>query len=127
MTVHEALRFEVRFVGADLGVEREPCDAVGALGEIVAFGGEPVVELRGAPQAGQAHHQHGEGRIGERARSASAGDTDSQLVDEALAALLDRYRAAEIDAAYAVAYSAHPVDEPDEWGDLASFREAASR
>ncbi|MEX1279465.1 MAG: DUF2191 domain-containing protein [Acidimicrobiia bacterium] len=61
------------------------------------------------------------------ARRACAGDTDAQLVDEALTALLDQYRAAEIDAAYAVAYSAHPVDEPDEWGDLASFREAASR
>lgn len=61
------------------------------------------------------------------ARRASAGDTDAQLVDEALTALLDRYRAAAIDEAYGVAYSAHPVDKPDEWGDLASFREAASR
>ena len=46
------------------------------------------------------------------------------LLDEALAALLARYRAAQIDAAY-TAYDAHPIDEPDEWGDLASFREAA--
>jgi hypothetical protein len=28
----------------------------------------------------------------------------------------------EIDAAY-VAYDKHPLDQPDEWGDLASFRE----
>ena len=43
------------------------------------------------------------------------------------AALLARDRAAEIDAAYAAAYAEHPLDEPDEWGDLASFREAAGR
>jgi hypothetical protein len=49
---------------------------------------------------------------------------DSALIDEALAALLSRQRAATIDAAYA-AYDAHPLDEPDQWGDLASFRSAA--
>ena len=42
-------------------------------------------------------------------------------------ALLSQYRAAEIDEAYAAAYAAHPIDEPDDWGDLASFGEAASR
>jgi hypothetical protein len=36
-----------------------------------------------------------------------------------------RHRAAEIDLAYA-AYDDHPLDEPDEWGDLAAFREAAA-
>jgi antitoxin MazE5 len=40
------------------------------------------------------------------------------------AALMARERAAEFDAAYA-AYDAHPLDEPDAWGDLASFRAAA--
>lgn len=59
-----------------------------------------------------------------RARSARSGLADSALIDEALAALLARRRAAEIDAAYA-AYDAHPLDERDEWGDLASFRTAA--
>jgi hypothetical protein len=34
------------------------------------------------------------------------------------------HRAAEVDATYA-AYDEHPLDEPDEWGDLASFRRAA--
>ena len=58
------------------------------------------------------------------ARRARKGLADSALIDEALAALLARQRAAEIDAAYA-AYDAHPLDEPDEWGDLASFRAAA--
>jgi hypothetical protein len=58
------------------------------------------------------------------AREARSGVADSALIDEALAALLARRRAAEFDAAYA-AYDAHPLDEPDEWGDLASFRTAA--
>ncbi len=58
------------------------------------------------------------------ARKARAGLMDSALIDEALAALLARRRAAELDAAYA-AYDAHPLDEADEWGDLASFRAAA--
>ena len=37
---------------------------------------------------------------------------------------VSRHRAAELDASYA-AYDEHPLHEPDEWGDLASFREAA--
>lgn len=60
----------------------------------------------------------------ESARRARSGLTDSALIDEALAALMARRRAAEIDAAYA-AYDAHPLDEADQWGDLASFRAAA--
>lgn len=63
----------------------------------------------------------------ERARGARAGSTDAELIDEALAALLARDRAAEIDAAYEAAYREHPLAEPDEWGDLASFRHAAAR
>ena len=58
------------------------------------------------------------------ARRLRSGSTDAALVDEALAALLARYRAAEIDVSYA-AYDQHPLDEPDAWGDLASFRRAA--
>ncbi len=63
----------------------------------------------------------------DRARTTRAGANDAQLIDEALTALLDRHRAAEIDAAYASAYTEHPLDEADEWGDLASFREAVGR
>jgi hypothetical protein len=59
------------------------------------------------------------------ARRTRAGVTDAALIDEALGALLARHRAAEVDAAYA-AYDEHPLDEADEWGDLASFREAAA-
>jgi hypothetical protein len=58
------------------------------------------------------------------ARNAHGGLADSALIDEALAALVARRRAAELDAAYA-AYDALPLDERDEWGDLASFRDAA--
>ena len=61
----------------------------------------------------------------EHARTVRSGTTDAALVDEALAALLRRHRAAEVDASYA-AYDEHPLDEPDAWGDLASFRQAAA-
>ena len=47
------------------------------------------------------------------------------MVDAALTALIARHRRAEVDASYG-AYDDHPIDEPDEWGDLASFRRAAS-
>ncbi|MDP2711626.1 MAG: hypothetical protein Q8O56_10450 [Solirubrobacteraceae bacterium] len=60
-----------------------------------------------------------------RARDLRAGLTDAALIDEALAALLARHRSVELDAAYA-AYDRQPLDEPDEWGDLASFRSAAA-
>lgn len=55
----------------------------------------------------------------------ATGKPDSALIDEALAALLSRHRAAEVDESYA-AYDSHPLDEPDEWGDLASFRRAVA-
>jgi hypothetical protein len=35
-------------------------------------------------------------------------------------------RRKEIDASYA-AYDEHPIDEADEWGDLASFSDGARR
>jgi Arc/MetJ family transcription regulator len=60
------------------------------------------------------------------ARRVRSGDTDAAMIDEALRALVARHRSAEVDASYA-AYDEHPLDEPDEWGDLASFREAAGR
>jgi hypothetical protein len=51
--------------------------------------------------------------------------TDAALLDEALRALVARHRATEIDAAYSV-YEEHPLGEPDEWGDLDSFRDSAA-
>jgi hypothetical protein len=60
-----------------------------------------------------------------RARRARSEFTDAALLDAALTALLARDRAAELDAAYA-AYDNVPLDAPDEWGDLATFREAAA-
>jgi hypothetical protein len=59
-----------------------------------------------------------------KARRARPESTDAALLDEALEALILRHRAAEINASYAV-YDEHPLDEVDEWGDLASFRKAA--
>lgn len=61
----------------------------------------------------------------EAARNLSSGRTDAAVVDDALRALLARNRASEIDLAYA-AYDELPVDQPDEWGDLDSWRRAAS-
>jgi len=61
----------------------------------------------------------------ESARKVRSGLSDAALVDEALQALLVRHRAAEVDASYG-AYDEHPIDEPDEWGDLASFRRAGA-
>lgn len=58
------------------------------------------------------------------ARTLRSGTTDAALVDDALRALLARNRAAEIDASYA-AYDGNPLDQPDEWGDLSSWRRAA--
>jgi hypothetical protein len=60
-----------------------------------------------------------------QARAAHPGRNDASLFDEALTALMSRARAAEIDDSYR-AYLAHPIDEPDEWGDLATFRAAAA-
>lgn len=59
------------------------------------------------------------------ARRVSAAVTDAALLDAALSAFLERQRAAEYDAGYA-AYDAVPLDSPDEWGDLASFRDRAA-
>jgi len=64
-------------------------------------------------------------RLLSAARSLVAPSSDAALLDRALAALLAQHRSAEVDRAYA-AYDEHPLDEPDEWGDLASFRAAAA-
>lgn len=61
----------------------------------------------------------------QQARGVRRGVSDAQLIDAALTALLATYRAAELDARY-TSYDDHPLDEPDAWGDLASFREAAA-
>ena len=60
------------------------------------------------------------------ARRARAELNDAALLDTALEALLARERAAEVDSSYQ-AYDTVPLDSSDEWGDLASFREAAAR
>ncbi len=60
-----------------------------------------------------------------RARKVSGARTNSALLDQALDALLEQHRESEIDRAYA-AYDEHPLDQVDEWGDLASLRSAAA-
>ena len=60
----------------------------------------------------------------EDARRAFEGKPDSVVIDGALTAPLARHRSAQVDATYA-AYDDHPLAEQDEWGDLATFREAA--
>jgi hypothetical protein len=60
----------------------------------------------------------------EDARRVRSESNDAALIDTALAALLARHRSAQIDASYA-AYDEQPLDQPDEWGDLAAFRDAA--
>jgi hypothetical protein len=65
-----------------------------------------------------------DGQLLAKARQTRSDLADSALIDEALAALLARDRAVEIDAAYA-AYDRSPLDTSDEGGDLASFRAAA--
>lgn len=59
------------------------------------------------------------------ARNLRPGLDDAAMLDEALGALVARLQPAEIDAAYS-AHDDHPLDEPDEWGDLTSFLEAAA-
>lgn len=60
------------------------------------------------------------------ARAAHSGGTDASVLEAALAELLRQHRRAEIDAAYAAAYAEHPLSEPDAWGDLESWHEAAA-
>ena len=61
-----------------------------------------------------------------QARHLQAWGTDAAMMDAALEALVNRFQDAEVDSAYE-AYERHPLEEPDEWGDLASFLEANHR
>ena len=69
-------------------------------------------------------HDGGRAAAVQCVRPASRADGPA-LLDEALAALLAHHQAVEIDAAYA-AYEEQPLDEPEDWGNLASFRAAAA-
>jgi hypothetical protein len=66
-----------------------------------------------------------DGDLLDGARRVRTGVTDAALIDEAVRALLAGHRSAEVDASYA-AYDAHPLEEPDAGGHLASFRRAAA-
>ncbi len=65
-------------------------------------------------------------RLLEEARRRRSTASDAELIDDTLSALIARDGSVEIDAAYASAFVAHPLDEKDEWGGLASFRKAVS-
>lgn len=67
-----------------------------------------------------------DGELLNRARKVIGAPSDAALLDQALDALLKQHRTAEIDHAPTPAYDEHPLDELDEWGDLASFRSAAA-
>jgi len=58
------------------------------------------------------------------ARELGIGPTDSSVIEAALRSLLAHHEAAQIDASYA-AYDERPVDAPDAWGDLGSWRASA--
>jgi len=60
-----------------------------------------------------------------RARELRSDLNDAGLLDQALADLISRHRAAEIDKSYE-RYSDLPLDVEDEWGDVQSFINAAS-
>jgi len=59
------------------------------------------------------------------ARGVREWGNDASLLDAALCALVAEHRGAAIDDAYR-AYDEHPFSEPDAWGDLESFGEAAA-
>jgi hypothetical protein len=62
-----------------------------------------------------------DGELLAKARRLRANLNDAALLDEALGALVARNRASEIDSAYG-AYDEMPIDDSDEWGNLAEFR-----
>lgn len=64
-----------------------------------------------------------DGAMLDDARTLIGASTDAALFDQALEALLRVHRAAEFDAAD----DTQPLDEPDDWGDLASLQNAAAR
>jgi hypothetical protein len=66
-----------------------------------------------------------DGDLLEKARRLRSQANDATLLDEALRSLIASNRSGEIDAAYA-AYDQFPVDDPDDWGSLAVFRDAAA-
>jgi hypothetical protein len=52
--------------------------------------------------------------------------TNAEIIDEALKALVSKYREAEIDASFAI-YETMPMNMPDAWGDLESWGDAVRK
>jgi hypothetical protein len=68
-----------------------------------------------------------DGHLLEEARRLRVGTPDASLIDQALTELVRAHRRTEIDTHYEAAYREHPASEPDEWGDLESWADAAQR
>lgn len=68
-----------------------------------------------------------DGEVLDDLRRLRSGVPDSALVDEALLMLYKALRGEEIDRQIREAYARHPLDEPDEWGSLAAWVEAAGK
>ena len=68
-----------------------------------------------------------DGDLLQQARACCDGAKDASVMERALKALVAEHRATEIDRRIDSAYREHPLDEPDEWGDLASYMSAAQR
>lgn len=65
------------------------------------------------------------GSLASRSRSRWTVQRWRSAVGQSCSTALVSLGAAAVDASYA-AYDEHPLEEPDEWGDLASFRRAAA-
>ncbi len=60
------------------------------------------------------------------ARTRISTTVDAELLETARRTLSGATNAVLVDAALAALLAEHPLDEPDDWGDLASFRRAAA-
>lgn len=99
------------------------------------MGSSTAGRVRGLPFVAYRHHAHAMARsrvnttvdenLLSEAGAANPQHDDAALFDAALTALLARSRSAVSDDSYR-AYDDHPIDEPDEWGDLQSFRSEAA-
>ena len=61
------------------------------------------------------------------ARACCGQAKDASVLEQALTALVTAHRAAEIDQRIDIAYRELPIEQPDDWGDLDSFLDAATQ
>lgn len=63
----------------------------------------------------------------DQARACCEGARDSSVLEAALEALIARHRGAAFDRRIDAAYRELSFDQPDQWGDMGTFLEAATR